>query len=479
MSSSNRSTPITSLSFLNKLKIIRGAKNSPFSIRIYENQNLQSLLDWKLRADTKLQLMSGSIQFYNNFLLCINDINMFRDHVAYNSSKEKSLDLFENNGSKKSCINQLLETEARVLTHNSCTILWKDINATDNLKPNAYLIQFVSLETGSSLEDDELLVERDSCSSYSWQHIILKQSDWFINADKYLEYNLTGLQQYTTYAFAIQTYQYESADMSKLQSEIKNGASAVKTFKTPMNIPSKISNVRTIDKTTISITIAWDVVQNEIEALDFFYVDVVEKPDTNSFYDQRNYCLHPMVHQQIIEIYNNRDEDEIQDLEDTCCEECCKRRNGRKEIKIADLPTLEFKAMLEMLQFKVERPEIGPRRKIKKMKNYVNRFKTSTINRNITIRDLSPFSPYSFYVFTCTNDAKCSDYEVHNDRTEIDESRDQLEINSRNFKDFDEVVTIFFEEPKLVNGAITKYLIEIKQENENASVIIKTDCITR
>ncbi len=105
----HRSTPLTSLGFLNNLRLIQGSRNSNFSLLVYENQNLQKLFDWKDRE--KPVIVHGNVQFHNNKMLCQKEVDEFQTYALHNFTEH---DLIESNGFHRFCINDQIQTKYQV-----------------------------------------------------------------------------------------------------------------------------------------------------------------------------------------------------------------------------------------------------------------------------------------------------------------------------------------------------------------------------
>lgn len=404
----------TELTFLNRLKIIQG-KERRASILIFENQNLQTLFDWRMRK-IKLKMKSGFIQIYNNILLCASEIKMAIDTV---DRPENSSDLIQNNGGKNKCSKSSIETSFHVWSHESCAIRWKDVNPEQQQKYNAYIIQYVAIKSSQKL-DDEMLLERDSCSSYGWQQVYVKLEDWKSITGDELEFNLTGLSQFTNYAFTVQTYQYGETILTLDQNAENDGAiSPVKTFRTDLYAPSRVKNLKTLSKTASSIQIQWEIRENEVDAIEYFYIDVVEKPFNINFIDLRDFCANPLDpnEYQLINVYDDTDnDDEGNDNNLTCCEKCCEFDKGRKESR--KKLNNEFDEALVKFSEKVPRKSLEPTYRIKKFPNYVKRINIDPTKRNYTISDLNSTSPYLFFVHACGDGSKCSTYSLISETTE-------------------------------------------------------------
>lgn len=470
----DRSPPITELTFLNRLRVVEGKKNKT-AILIFENQNLQTLLDWRKRGNTKLNVKSGNILIYNNILLCGNETRRFQDIIE---RTENVTDLIQTKGAKNKCKpTNAIEASFFVWSHDSCAIRWRDVNPKDKQKFNAYIIQYVPIKSSKFL-DEKLLLERDSCSSYGWQNAFVKQDVWHFNPDGLLEFNLTGLSQFTMYAFSIQTYFY--GDDSENNTENDGAVSAVKWFRTLLKVPSRVKNLSTVEKNSTFITLQWSVVGTEEVAIKSFYIDVVAIPFNETILDRRNYCVNPIEKarsEPVDALWV--DEHQEQDDGEFCCDKCCKQSEERK--KVREQENNDFRAHLVKFGEGIPRVNNEPRAGIKKLHNFIGRFDVPQSQRNFTVEGLNPFTFYTFYVHACSSELQCSDYELHSDMTEMstNESYDRVKLKPASFVFESRNFHVHFEEPNDKNGAIVMFVTELREIVGNSSLFLFNDCITR
>lgn len=471
-----RSPPITELTFLNKLRIVEGKKNKT-SIHIFENQNLQTIFDWRLRGNAKLKLRNGNIQIFSNMLLCGNETRSFQDIIERSGDHT---DLIQNNGAKSRCTLNSIETSFYVLSHDSCAIRWKDVKIKGTVfKFKTFIIQYVPIKSTSNL-DDNILLERDSCSSYGWQHVFVK--DLHYRSDGNLEYNLTGLSQFTTYAFTVQTYQYGGNELSlEYNTEYDGAISAVNSFRTLLSVPSRVRNFGTIAKSQSKITVQWAVIENEEPAIEFFYLDVLKKPFNVTLIDRRNYCTNPIAKSEAETVDRLRlsQYEELADNDEQCCDNCCQLKDEGQVM--SDQQDLEFQETLAKLGDQIPRKFLEPRVRIKNNVNFVERIKIPAEHRNFTVGNLDPFTLHTFYLHACSSDIKCSEYETHSEMTQMNShsSFDRVQLRATSYMFESRTFSVHFEEPKEINGVIISYHTELREVVENSSVHQAVDCVTR
>lgn len=414
--------------------------------------------------------------------MCGNETKRLQDIIERSTTNFN--DLFLNNGGNNKCFVNTIETSFYVWSHDSCAIRWRAVNLKGKQKINAYIIQYVPIKSTKSL-NDKVFLERDSCSSHGWQHAFVKLIDWHSTADGHLEFNLTGLNQFTIYAFSIQTYLYDANETSfqigKESNEYEGAISQVKTFRTLLKAPSRVKNIETLTKTANSITLQWSIEENEESAIEFFYIDVVKKPFNVTLIDRRNYCTNPIVktEREASQFISLKTFQQFIPNDDLCCYRCC--RFNEEQAKYQEREDFDFQVILVKFGEREPRRILEPRIEIKKFPFYINRFIVSSESRTYTIDNLDPFSLHTFYVHSCASDAKCSDYELHSEMTQMygNESFNRVELEAANYALESTNFYVYFEEPKQKNGVVVSFFIELREIIQNSSVHAFSECITR
>lgn len=402
-------------------------------------------------------------------LLCGNETRRFQDLVERSGM---FTDLIDNNAGKNKCTANTFETKAHAWSHDNCTISWNDTSLRDKFKFNSYIIQYVPIKSTKVLEDN-MLFERDSCSSYGWQHAYLKLNN---SQGGLIEYNLTGLHQFTIYAYTVQTYQYGEDEINFMQTNTENdGAISQKgTFHTLMRMPSRVKNFKTKSQTWSTIQLQWSVTDNEEAAIEFFHLDIKKKPFNVELIDRRNYCINPIrrTEAETIEKVGESESQELSDDDQPCCDKCCQMDEEEPQMSDSD-----FQTSLEKFGDQVPRSDF----EIDKNKGFTDTAQIKKTYRNFTIENLDPFTLYSFYLYACSGDYTCSDYELHSEMTLMneDESYEQVNLLPSNYLYESRKFSVYFEEPTNKNGVIISYITQLREIVKNTSIHLSTDCITR
>lgn len=238
--------------------------------------------------------------------------------------------------------------------------------------------------------------------------------------------------------------------------------------------PSRVTKFGTALKTTESIMLEFDVTSNEKSAIDKFLLFVFEVEDyfNAKEIDQRDYCQDPIERQDTV-IYSTASEKNRYDDRENCCEKCCDEKRKAREANDD-----YFKEELIKFSDKVRNDQKGHFEKMKNLKEFKELFYINGTLRSHTITKLKPFTFYKFHIYACSIDSTCSEYELHSDRTAHNEKYDRVVLRPVPSELVNKFVA-YFEEPKLKNGAIVNYIVEIRGYKENVSQLLLTECITR
>nr|FAA01101.1 TPA: epidermal growth factor receptor-like protein [Aedes aegypti] len=236
-----RSNTLPSLEFLENLEIIHGQwelGHGKYSLMIYENANLQKLWNYG-DYPMSLKLVTGSMYFVYNPLLCISHIEVLKKMTNYDSTND--LISADSNGFMQSCNVVSLTVKAEVQSSRNVTIYWTRFNTAPSQQLMGYIIFFTPSDTPRSPYDG-----RDVCSEYSWQSKLVHLNDTNSSHKVFLTYNLTGLKPFTRYAYYIKTYLTDSVHNVTHR---RIGQSIVHYFKTHIARPTPPLREQTLVQT--------------------------------------------------------------------------------------------------------------------------------------------------------------------------------------------------------------------------------------
>uniref|UniRef100_A0A6Q2XTT6 Tyrosine-protein kinase receptor n=1 Tax=Esox lucius TaxID=8010 RepID=A0A6Q2XTT6_ESOLU len=119
-----RSYALVSLSFLRKLRVIRGATliDGGYSFYALDNQNLRQLWDWNKH---NLTILQGRMFFQLNIKLCMSEIRRMEEVTGTKDRHPKNDIVSKTNGDQASCENQELKFTLVRATHDKILIRWE------------------------------------------------------------------------------------------------------------------------------------------------------------------------------------------------------------------------------------------------------------------------------------------------------------------------------------------------------------------
>ncbi|XP_055683247.1 insulin receptor-like isoform X2 [Lutzomyia longipalpis] len=478
-----RSSPISSLSFMKKLKVIHGdvLENNQFALAVYENSNLQKLFNFDYNRD-ELKIMNGGMMFHYNQKLCFSEIQYLQSNTRYN----KSLDYIskESNGYKHACNMESIKTEFEILSTTNVSITWERYNLTEGNTVKGYLIYYIEAPNENEVET---YFGRDSCSRHSWRSELLTLDDLLYDVTQaQYSYTLTNLHPSTRYAYYVRSF---------LATEGINAQSIVKYIRMPIDKPSP-PVVHTLMKTSDSVTLGWVIQSSQASAITQYNIEVHPRPYSKPTLDMRNYCDHPRTDETV-------EDDEVKH----CCSE-----HDEETYEILRLHTSyetnlncdedpfqpgchlfeydRFKRELELLVLQCHlyhghnSPICRTNTRWSGKRDGTASDSSSSLYRlernvsNFTVPNLAPYTLYTFQVFACIDDFTCSPYYSHNERTAVDIVADlprNVSIISEPDSE-DSSVAFHFIEPLKPNGFTVAYKVEVRRMG---TPNCETICITR
>lgn len=271
----------------------------------------------------------------------------------------------------------------------------------------------------------------------------------------------------------------------------RNGQSQVRVFRTLMDVPSRVYNLTAVAKTETSMTLNWNVHDNEVDAIQYFYVNIIVQPDHTELLDKRNYCIDPIEQAEYDEadgIPSVKREEQDHDIpwSENCCE-LCPQHHKRPHSQLPELTRRkrdvnDFESILdeEVNKGPPREESLRSKRSITDYINYFGRRNFSGHLRSYTIEGLRPFTQYALQFFACTND-KCSDYEMYTKRTLPSSDYDQLFMMPKSYLVYGDHIILHFDEPVKRNGAIINFIIEYRSGDANLTAHLRppTICLTR
>lgn len=202
-----RSFPIVSLSFLKKLRKIRGNRleSSKYSVVIWDNQNLQELWD----ENQNVTIENGKLFFHFNPKLCFSKI----ERLAETSRVQiENLDTARmSNGDKTACNVKPLDVKVAQILPQAALLSWKPLILEDERS----LLSYVVFYTPAMNRNITIWDGRDACGNDGW---LVDDVNDFDKSDS-ISFPLTKLEPFTQYAYYVKAYTV-ATEKTGAQSEI-------------------------------------------------------------------------------------------------------------------------------------------------------------------------------------------------------------------------------------------------------------------
>lgn len=465
------------LAFLNNLHVVKGTEDHHhnISIEIVGNNNLEGLVD--LKNPKKIAIGRGEVLINFNRNLCPSDVHNFMKILAGNySSSYIEVKHWKNSFNPVKCAGKkITEITHKVLSYDTVLIQWRNVWLNSDVQRDSYQIKYVAYTKHQNITD-EIFGEEPDCGSHKLHEITLR-SDELVWEGKMVKFNLTGLQQYTKYAYIVQI---EGDATDGQHKDEVTAVTSVQRFRTFLNVPSRVVNVTTVNKTSSSFVVAWDVENEELNEIEEFIIDIIDKPYIG--FDKIDYCSdYDVLNYKNYSLKEYYEDDSECVIDDSCCTVCCKHRQEFKEsneifeTSLTDLT--EFNSQPKKLP---PPPSSGRRISTKNIQNV-------TIAEGGDGKPLKALTRYMLHIRACAKINKesiCSDYVKYLETTRPNKSEeyDKLLVESHDLvKEDEKYYSIRFTEPELVNGIILYYVIHFFKQLRpyNDSVAHQQFCVTR
>ncbi|XP_012683817.2 insulin receptor b isoform X2 [Clupea harengus] len=156
-----RAYALISLSFLRKLRLIRGEalEAGNFSFFALDNQNLHQLWDW---SKHNLTILHGPMFFHYNSKLCMAEIRKMEEVTG--TKERKNHITSRTNGDQASCQNEVLKFTQIRANHDKIMIKWEAFWPTDFRDLLGFMVLYKEAPYRNVTEFDG----QDACGSNSW-----------------------------------------------------------------------------------------------------------------------------------------------------------------------------------------------------------------------------------------------------------------------------------------------------------------------
>uniref|UniRef100_A0A8C3B5Q8 Tyrosine-protein kinase receptor n=1 Tax=Cyclopterus lumpus TaxID=8103 RepID=A0A8C3B5Q8_CYCLU len=158
-----RAYALVSLSFLRKLRIIRGEhlEGDVFALYALDNQNLRELWDW---SKHNLTIYRGRTFFHYNSKLCMSEIRKMEEVTGTKERNQKNDIAVRNNGEQASCETKLLKFTVIKTLSNMIMLKWEPFWPLDFRDLLGFMVLYKEAPYKNVTEFDG----QDACGSNSW-----------------------------------------------------------------------------------------------------------------------------------------------------------------------------------------------------------------------------------------------------------------------------------------------------------------------
>ncbi|XP_076004360.1 insulin receptor a [Genypterus blacodes] len=198
-----RSYALVSLSFLRKLRVIRGEvlEIGNYSFYALDNQNLRQLWDW---SKHKLSILQGRMFFHYNSKLCMSEINKMEEVTGTKDRQVKNEIASKTNGDQASCENKVLKFTTVKTLSDKILIRWETFWPKDYRDLLGFMVLYKEAPFKNVTEFDG----QDACGSNSWVIVDVDPPQRPIEPDRITAepgHILLPLKPWTQYAIMVKT----------------------------------------------------------------------------------------------------------------------------------------------------------------------------------------------------------------------------------------------------------------------------------
>uniref|UniRef100_A0A667Y142 Tyrosine-protein kinase receptor n=1 Tax=Myripristis murdjan TaxID=586833 RepID=A0A667Y142_9TELE len=280
-----RAYALVSLSFLRKLRVIRGEQleGDSFSFYALDNQNLRELWDW---SKHNLTIQRGRTFFHYNSKLCMSEI---RKMVEVTGTKERNLKndiAVRTNGDQASCENRLLKFTLIKTLSDKIMVKWEPFWPLDFRDLLGFMVLYKEAPYKNVTEFDG----QDACGSNSW---VIADVDAPPRATEGKEqqepgYLIRPLKPWTQYAIMVKT-QLSASD----EHQVHGAKSEIIYVRTNATKPSVPLDPISSSNSSSQIILKWKPPTNPNGNITHYRVICCKQPEDSDLY-KFDYCLQGM-----------------------------------------------------------------------------------------------------------------------------------------------------------------------------------------
>uniref|UniRef100_A0AAY4BH53 Tyrosine-protein kinase receptor n=1 Tax=Denticeps clupeoides TaxID=299321 RepID=A0AAY4BH53_9TELE len=274
-----RSSALVSLSFLRKLRVIRGEALDAGNYSFYalDNQNLRQLWDWTKHS---LTIVHGRMFFHYNSKLCMSEIRKMEEVTG--TKNRQNYIASKTNGDQASCEKQLLKFTQIRTNSNKILIKWESFWPKDFRDLLGFMVLYKEAPYRNVTEFDG----QDACGSNSW---VIADVDPPPRAAEGKEasdpgYLINMLKPWTQYAIMVKT-QLSASD----EHQVQGAKSEIIYIRTNASKPSVPRDPISSSNSSSQIILKWKPPNDPNGNITHYLVHYQQQPEASELY-KFDYC---------------------------------------------------------------------------------------------------------------------------------------------------------------------------------------------
>ncbi|XP_011882700.1 PREDICTED: insulin receptor-like [Vollenhovia emeryi] len=272
------SFPITSLSFLKKLKVIKGENLdiNNASLVVLDNPNLSSLFP----LSQNITIENGRLFFHYNPKLCLSKIEQFGKMVNITNFTDLEVQP-ESNGEKVACNIVNINITVKKREADRVMLSWDSYKPPEGQQLLNYLLNYIEAK------NEDITYEANACGNNTWQIVDVG----IPNLNSIVSKNITNLKPYTKYAAYVKTFTARNKKNASNSFVSPVGQSEIIFFQTKSTIPSVPTNVSSKAISDSEILLKWSPPVYPNGPIGYYMISSTHRSDDAKLVASRDYCV--------------------------------------------------------------------------------------------------------------------------------------------------------------------------------------------
>ncbi|XP_018528790.1 insulin receptor b [Lates calcarifer] len=280
-----RAYALVSLSFLRKLRIIKGEhlENDVYAFYALDNQNLRELWDW---SKHNLTIQRGRTFFHYNSKLCMSEIRKMEEVTGTKERNQKNDIAVRNNGDQASCETKLLKFTMIKTSSNMIILKWEPFWPLDFRDLLGFMVLYKEAPYKNVTEFDG----QDACGSNSWAIADVDPPPRSTDGKKAEDpgHLIRPLKPWTQYAIMVKT-QLSASD----EHQVHGAKSEIIYVRTNASKPSVPLDPISSSNSSSQIILKWKPPTSPNGNITHYRVVCRKQPEDSDLY-KFDYCLQGM-----------------------------------------------------------------------------------------------------------------------------------------------------------------------------------------